>query len=161
MYQISLKEFADHIDKSNKQMVEAFKFAVYVGILRSMPGLIRNSPVDTGQYAASWDVIKDHDSVMVINYAPHASIIEYGARPGFKPPIGPLLAWAKRILQDPVTPNDPTNPNDYSPEVRALAFGTQKKIYELGIEPRHVLENEIPRIVENIKKEVMHGLQNN
>lgn len=123
------------------------------GLLRSLPILIKDSPIDTGQYAASWQVQRvSEESVVLLNSAPHASVVEYGARP-FTPPIGPLLAWAKRMLQDPQTPDDPTNPNDYSKEVRSLAFAVQAKIAREGIAPKHTVEKNMEAILANIVAE--------
>lgn len=120
--------------------------AVASGMLKSIPGLVEDSPVDTGLYAQSWDFTLTEKSAILGNFAPHASIIESGARP-FTPPIGPLLRWAKRVLQDP------SQPPNYSSEVWGLAKGTQNKIAREGIAPRHVLERNIPKIIENIKGE--------
>jgi len=158
-YQVSLKDFAKELDKSNQQDIARFKTGVLLGLYRSMPELVKSSPVDTGQYASSWRILPMRDRVVVGNFAPHAPFIEYGVRPmaPHKPPIGPLLAWAKRVLEDPVTPRDPNDPNDYSEEVRALAFATQKKISEQGIEPKRVMQNAIPMMMENIKKELERG----
>lgn len=136
--------------------VERLKEATYTGLLRSIPLLVQRSPVDTGQYASSWGVERRPEEVLIGNYAPHAPIIEYGARP-FTPPIGPLLAWAKRVLQDPVTPSNPQDPSDYSEEVRALAFAVQKKISERGMPPRQILEKATPDIIQNIIEEYRRG----
>jgi hypothetical protein len=61
------------------------------------------------------------------------------------------LEWAKRVLQDP------SQPPDYSPDVWALAKGTQKKIANVGIAPKHVLQNALPFIIENIRQELLNG----
>lgn len=144
---INLSDFSKEIRNFQERSSEELKAAMKAGVLRSFRGLVESSPVDTGEYAASWDFSESERAVMLGNYAPHASIIEYGARP-FTPPIGPLLAWAKRVLQD-----GSQAPN-YSSEVWALAKGTQKKIAEKGMMPRHVLKKELPSIINNILKEV-------
>ena len=107
------------------------------------------SPVDTGMYAASWDMTVEERSVIMGNYAPYAGIIEHGARP-HRPPIGPLLAWAKRVTQSS------SQPPDYDRHVWALAMAVQKKIEREGQAPKHVMENLIPAIIENIKEELRH-----
>lgn len=123
------------------------------GLLRSLPLLVKDSPFDTGQFAASWQVQRVSDaSVQLQNTAPHAAVVEYGARP-FTPPIGPLLAWAKRVLQDPQTPQDPSNPSDYSKQVRSLAFAVQAKIAQQGIKPHHIVEKNMEAILANIEAE--------
>lgn len=143
---VSLKDFARTLDVDTKAEVEQFKTAVLSGIAASIPHLVQTSPVDTGLYAQSWNFTKTEQGAILENTAPHSGVIEYGARP-FTPPIQPLLQWAKRVLQDP------SQPPLYSPEVWALARGTQNKIKQFGMKPRKVLESAIPTILENIKRE--------
>lgn len=142
---VNLSDFAKVLKADNAERLEKLRQATIEGIAQSIPDLVRLSPVDTGQYAASWDFEETEQGAIVGNYAPHAAIIEYGARP-FTPPIKPLLAWAKRVL------NDSSQPPDYSSQVWALAKYTQNKISEFGMEPKHILESMIPVIIENIKE---------
>lgn len=94
---VNLADFSKELKAFAGATIEDQRTAVSNGIVRAFPELVANSPVDTGEYAASWDMTQTETSVILGNYAPHAPIIEYGARP-FKPPLGPLLAWAKRVL---------------------------------------------------------------
>ena len=143
---VNLRDFADELGKFTQERLPEFKKAAVIGIARSIPTLVENSPVDTGQYAASWDFTVGETSIILGNYAPHAAIIEYGTRP-FRPPIAPLLAWAKRVLKDN------SQPPDYSSRVWALAKATQKKIEAHGMQPRKVMEKTLPQIIQNIKEE--------
>lgn len=143
---IELKDLAEELGAFTEEHLQDLRKATALGAARSIPDLVAASPVDTGLYAASWDFSVDERAAVIGNTAPHAPIIEDGARP-FTPPIGPLLAWAKRVLRDP------SQPPQYSEEVRRLAYGTQKKIQAVGMRPRKILENMIPTILENIKRE--------
>jgi len=147
---VSLNELSKELGAYAEDQFKQVREATVEGCLRSLPALVQASPIDTGQYGNSWDVSgifgSLNDPVTIGNFAPHAPIIEYGARP-FTPPIGPLLAWAKRVLQDP------SQPPGYSPEVWALARGTQRKISIHGMAPQHVMQKNIPLILENIKRE--------
>lgn len=147
---VRLENFASEIKGFSKATIEKQRKAVINGVIQSVPDLIAASPVDTGQYVASWDFDVNEKRAILGNFAPHAPIIERGARP-FRPPLGPLLAWAKRVLRDP------SQPPDYSPEVWRLAVGTQKKIEKEGMQPRNVLEKQIPKIIENIRAELARG----
>jgi hypothetical protein len=118
-----------------------------MGLTRSLPLMAELSPVDTGLYAQSWDLTVTEEKAVFGNYAPHAAVIEYGARP-FTPPIGPLLAWAKRVLKDG------SQPPNYSSNVWALAKYTQKKIAAEGMKPRAILQNAMPMIMQNIRDEL-------
>ena len=144
---VKLNEFASVLDDFSKQHIDDLKGATVRGIVNHLPKIVEDSPHDTGLYAASWDMTFDEKSVIFGNTAPHAPIIEEGARP-FRPPLGPLLAWAKRVLKDP------SQPPSYSPNVWALAVGTQKKIEAEGMVPRHILQKNIPKIIESIKQEM-------
>lgn len=143
---VALEDFAKEIGAFTEAQKEKLSQAVLLGIAASIPHLVETSPVDTGLYAQSWDFKKEEWGAVLGNYAPHAPIIEFGARP-FTPPIGPLLAWAKRVLQDA------SQPPDYSSRVWQLAKGTQKKISEVGMKPQAILEKAIPQVIENIKRE--------
>ena len=143
---VDLNDLAEEMGAHNKKQLENLRKATILGIAKSIPTLVAASPVDTGLYAQSWDFRKDEMGAILGNYAPYAAIIEYGARP-FTPPIGPLLGWAKRVLQDP------SQPPDYSPEVWKLAKGTQNKIAAEGMKPQNIMEKAIPEIIENIKQE--------
>ncbi len=145
---VSLDNLAKELGAYSESQIKNLKQATLLGIAKSIPDLVEKSPVDTGLYAQSWDFTETEFGAVVGNYAPHAAIIEHGARP-FTPPLGPLLAWAKRVLKDA------SQPPDYSKEVWGLAIGTQKKIASQGMAPKHILENTIPKIIENIKEEYM------
>lgn len=144
---VSIHNLGKELKAFGKKSVEEYRLATIRGVAASFQDLVNNSPVDTGQYASSWDMTVSEQKVLLGNFAPHAAIIEFGARP-FTPPMGPLLAWAKRVLVDP------SQPPNYSDHVWALAKYTQNKIAEFGMEPKHVLENEIPNILQNIIKEL-------
>lgn len=147
---VRLENFAQELKEFTGKTLKEQQIAVTSGLARSIPDLVAASPVDTGQYASSWDFEVNERSAILGNYAPHAAIIERGARP-FTPPIRPLLEWAKRVLKSP------SMAPDYDEEVWALARGTQLKIAEQGMKPRHILENMLPQIIENIKQELARG----
>lgn len=145
--QVQLKDFGKVLGEFSHQTLKEQRAGVASGVAKSVGMLVERSPVDTGLYAQSWNFTADEARVVLGNYAPHAPIIEFGARP-FTPPIKPLLEWAKRVLQDG------SQPPDYSPRVRSLAYATQKKISEVGMKPRHILTNALPEILDNIREEL-------
>ena len=149
MKSVDLNKFSSELGKFAKASIKQKREAVARGLARSIPDLVAASPVDTGLYAASWGMTMTETAGILGNHAPYAGVIEYGARP-FTPPIGPLLAWAKRVL------SDDSQPPKYSSRVWALAKSVQKKIEEQGMMPKHILENMIPTIIENIKLEMQH-----
>ncbi len=144
---VKLADFSVHLGEFSGVHIDKIKLAVVMGLERAIPDLVKASPVDTGQYANSWDTSISEKSASIGNYAPHAPIIEFGARP-FTPPLSPLLAWAKRVL------NDPSQPPDYSPEVWGLAVYTRNKIEKFGQAPKHIMSKHIPMMIEYIEKEL-------
>lgn len=144
---VKLENFAQVLGEFSHLTLENQRKGVVSGLARSIKLLVEASPVDTGLYAQSWDFTHDEQSATLGNYAPHAPIIEFGARP-FTPPLKPLLEWAKRVLKSP------SQPPEYDDAVQGLARYTQKKISEQGMAPRHILENALPAIIENIKEEL-------
>jgi hypothetical protein len=140
---VNLADFPNVLKSFSEKTLQEQKFAATKGIVDALPEVVKSSPVDTGLYASSWDFTVSEKEVIFGNYAPHAGIIENGARP-FVPPIKPLLEWARRVLQSP----------DYTNDVWRLAKGTQKKIAELGMEPKGIMEKAIPLIIENMRKEI-------
>lgn len=144
---VKLGDFSRELKGFSEKSLQQQKAAVTSGLMQSMPDLVAASPVDTGMYANSWDMTVDERQAVLGNFAPHAPIIERGARP-FTPPLGPLLAWAKRVLQSP------SQPPDYDSDVQGLARATQAKIAREGIKPRHVLEQMLPNIIANIEAEL-------
>lgn len=145
---VALKDFAKELEGFSKLTIEHQKAGFASGLARSLPYLAQTSPVDTGLYASSWDFTITEKEAIIGNYAPHAPIIEFGARP-YTPPIAPLLAWAKRVLQDP------SQPPDYSEEVWGLAMGVRNKIEKFGQEPKSVLANALSTIIENVRQELI------
>jgi hypothetical protein len=146
---VNMQELVEELKVFTKSQIDHLRHATVLGIAKSIPMLVEASPVDTGLYAQSWSFTEEEFGAVLGNYAPHAAIIEYGARP-FTPPIRPLLAWAKRVLQDPSQPE-----TGYSDQVWALAKYTQEKIAREGIAPRHILEDRIPQIIDNIRQEYL------
>jgi hypothetical protein len=144
---VKLEVLPEEISKEMEISIQQYRQGVISGLYRAIPMLVRKSPVDTGLYAQSWDVEVTDEAATIGNYAPHAPIIELGARP-FTPPLPPLLAWAKRVLRDP------SQPPNYSSEVWALAKGVQKKIAERGIAPRMIMSNSLEEIISLIREEL-------
>jgi hypothetical protein len=143
---VNLKDFAKELKGFQELHIDQQKSAVAGGIIDYLPQIIQDSPIDTGLFAQSWSLQESEKSILLGNFAPHAPIVEFGARP-FRPPLGPLLQWAKRVLKDP-------NQNPYSSRVWALAKYTQQKIEREGMKPHNIMEAAIPNIIDNIKNEL-------
>lgn len=151
---IELKDLSSELKKWSDNHIKTLRQVTVNEVNRAIPRLVAKSPIDTGLYAQSWDTeINEAEGTATIgNYAPHAPIIENGARP-FTPPLKPLLAWAKRVLKDS------SQPPNYSEQVWRLAKGTQKAIAERGLKPHHIMEDEIEIIMQNIVREMRRKVE--
>ena len=75
------------------------------GAMRGIAILTRKTPVDQGIMKNAWKYVEVGGSVgspvigRIENKAPHAGIIERGARPHM-PPLEPILEWVKRHLRN-------------------------------------------------------------
>ena len=144
---IGIEHFSRDMRKFIKTRQEEYRKSVIKSVIDYLPDLVKDTPVDTGEMASSWDYEEHSKGVDLGNYAPHSPIVEYGSRP-FKPPIRPLLAWAKRVLKDA------SQPPKYSSDVWKLAKGTQKKIMKEGMAPKHIMEKTLPKILESIQEDM-------
>lgn len=148
---VTLNEYLyKELPQLKKLTIEKQREIIADEIAKELVNLVKVSPVDTGLFAQSWDMSVSEKSISLGNTAPYAPQIELGARP-FTPPIGPLLAWAKRVLQDP------SQPPNYSQNVRGLAYGVQKKIAAQGMKPHRLLEQAVDAIMERVAWRVKSG----
>lgn len=77
---------------------EDLRLAVLRGQERGVTLLKRKSPVDQGQYKNAWTAV---EGKQVLNMAPHAGIIERGAKPHKVSAEGreALAAWVRRVIR--------------------------------------------------------------
>ena len=131
-----------------------------------IPSLPR-PPVDRGLYRAGWRAKKDGQGAVVENIAPHASVIEFGAR-GANVKIGRAMidaraAWVKRKgLGGKTVGKRHVKATDT--EARSIAFAIAKTMQKKGIfGPRGLrvlerAEKSIPLFIrEEVAREMKHG----
>lgn len=145
---VSLDKFAKELKGYSEKNMEAYQAAVINALAKNLSTLVRSSPVDTGLYAQSWDLVIEEKKAILGNYAPHAGIIEFGARP-FTPPMQPLLEWARRVL----------NKSEIDSDCWALATYTRNKIAEEGMKPKHILTDALDQIIADIRLEVEKAMR--
>ena len=138
---VKLEDFPKELKEFSRRMPIIYKVSVIKAVASSLKRLVRTSPIDTGLFAQSWDIIITEKSALLGNTAPHAPHIEFGARP-FRPPLRPLLDWARRVLKRPTHDSD----------VWGLAKYTQAKIEKEGMKPKNILKNQLEEIVKDIRK---------
>jgi hypothetical protein len=99
-------------------------------------------PVDTGQMARSYEVVRTPTGARLQNTAEHAAFMEYGTRPHVAP-LEPLLAWARRKLRGMGKPGGGKqgpikrySKDEKERAAQALARKAWRKIARFGTEPR-------------------------
>jgi len=146
---VTLKQFSADMRALGPKMESAIVKGLQSAALR-MPEVIREElhqtmphpAIATGELARSTKVDLLHDGAIVGMDAPHAAIIEEGARPHF-PPLQPLRDWVrvKGFASDP-------------DEVDSIAYAVAKKISKRGIEPRHYFKASMIRLDSIIDHEI-------
>jgi len=145
---VSLDKFAGELGKYAEQNMEAYQAAVINALAMNLRTLVEASPVDTGLYAQSWDLVIEEKRAILGNYAPHAGIIEFGARP-FTPPMQPLLEWARRVLKK----------SEIDDDCWGLATYTRNKIAREGMKPKHILTDSLDKIISDIRTEIEKAMR--
>jgi len=85
-----------------------------------------------GHFKRSWKHVPTHDGAELVNDAPYAAVIEYGRRPGARPPpFGPILRWVelKLVQEGAVEPE----------EAEDVAWAIRQSIATKGIPPKRIL----------------------
>lgn len=125
----------------------------------------RDMPVDTGELKLGLEVHSfrrpgaagghDRSEVRLESNAPHAGVIELGARP-FWPPIKPLFAWAQRKAGDlglaSLTKTGRSksltrHTGSETTAIMAFAKAVQRKISRRGFKPGYQMRKSIPSAV--------------
>lgn len=160
---------------------------LFIGAQRGRTFLVRKSPVDTGQYKNSW-VVKDQgrNGATVENDAPHAGIIEGGARPHGvnREGIEALTKWVMRVFArkarfGPTKPKQfgPTKPTKFGPtkppmfgpirgpkpvmsikEARGIAFAIAAKLKKQGQKGLFIVRDNLPTLSKYAAQEVARAV---
>ena len=128
---LTLAEFEKELGRLPSELEDAIvrglRSASQRGVGVMVEAIVTSKPfpaVDTGFLARSVESQNVPGGGVIVVDAPHAAVIDNGARP-FWPPAAPLIEWANRKFGlDDV-------------EARRVAFAVRKKISREGIAPRH------------------------
>jgi hypothetical protein len=162
---ITEKQLSAALRREAKQVPQKLARAALRAAHRGKAHLIRRTKekgiTDMGQYANSFEVKKglgDDDLATITNTAPHAGIIELGARPhpvsreGFER----IREWvARKMLGISATMADENE------EVDRIAWAIVKKIERYGQAPRHVFKDEQEMLTRFWRVEFERALKGN
>lgn len=128
-----------------------------------------------GQFRNSFHVDERPSGPVLYNDAPHAGILELGARPHpvSKEGIDALTEWAKVKLMEsgPRRPAKKSVPltakadaaygkrvDDFEAEARSIAFAIARKIRREGQKGRFIFRDELPTLVRYVAEEVHRAI---
>lgn len=135
-------EFARDIRRRFRKLPKTVETAMKIAAHRGRTLLVQRTPVDTGQMKNAWRV--DPFDLEIINDAPHAGIIEGGARRHKVNRAGRLAIerWAMRKLGvDEET-------------AKAISWGVAKKLEREGQEGKFITRDSMPELQKMVIKEV-------
>lgn len=116
---------------------------------RGQPHLVGKTPTDMGQARNSWRVLEGADGIRLENSAPHAGIIEMGARPHKVNAEGKraIAEWAMRKL------------GLDEAQAKSFSFALAKKIEREGQAPTYFVRGEIQKLADFIGPAVLAELK--
>lgn len=123
----------------------------------------RYTPSDLGQLSLSWNVRGDAKGALLAelyNDAPHAGVVEMGARPhkvsaeGW----GAIYEWVERHFPEARDEEGGVDAYGNDPEVSRITWAIVKKIGREGQKPTHFVKNRLRVFHEITIKEINHHL---
>ena len=128
--------------------------ATYDALLKSKLPIIKETPVDTGLMASSWEIIKKNENELLFgNTAPYSFDVEHGTEPRMlsNEEIESLKMWVARklIKKRPIDIN--------SKEVLSTTWAIVNTVKAKGRQPTFLLRKALkkiiePNIIKNLKK---------
>lgn len=178
---ISLQDLPDDLQRRLAELPVSVRRGLQSGTMYGRTMLSKRSPTDQGQLRNSWKLIDyaagargagRHSMLQLVNEAPHAGIVERGARPHrvSKEGIEALAQWAWRNrssfslakVQGPIKPKKlggkggrrALQKQTDMAIVRGIAFAIAWKIRHHGQKPTFFVRDSMPRIGSVTRKEV-------
>lgn len=133
------------------------------GAMRSVALLTRKTPVDQGIMKNAWKYVEVGGSVgspviaRVDNSAPHAGIVERGARPHM-PPLEPILEWVKRHLKTLGLRAPRWKNPKFGPWKNARAYARHEERIRSHVSATADFEDDVLKVAEAIRWKIFkHG----
>lgn len=112
--------------------------------------------VHMGQYRASWRVVRDGDGYTIINDAPHAGVIELGARPHKVSPEGveAIREWVRRkVLGYSIADADSNAETDQ------ITMGIVRKLAKYGQRGTFIVRDSMPELQRFVTVEIDRAIR--
>jgi hypothetical protein len=146
---INIKDLPARMLQDNKARVELAHNAIRVAAERTRTLLARRTPVDQGQMKNAWRVSGTAENTTVVNDAPHAGIVEAGARPHNVNAAGveAIRSWVGRHFA-----------GMSDKEQDGITWAIINKIKKYGQKPTWLVRNAMPDIEKFLKAEMEYQL---
>lgn len=159
---VDIRRIAPDIARRTEALHAAHRKASFDAAGPTLRRVVKKSPVDTGLFKSSWQIATElsrngQENVVIRNDAPHAGVVEGGARPHW-PPLQPLVEWVERNAAKLgfVNPRRFRGRASLTAEQKAHAYqiarAIQAKIARQGQKPTHIMRSEIPFARRTLKK---------
>jgi hypothetical protein len=140
VFEVSERDLARKFREVESKRPDAVVRGIASAVLASAELVAQMAPKDLGNLKRSCRGVLQPGGGYVIVDAPHAGIVEAGARPHWAP-IAPLIDWARRHA-------------DSEAEAQRMARGTQVKIACEGQSPTYWVRRSLPKQKKILKAEV-------
>lgn len=170
---IGIEQLPRELQRVEQRFEKALARGLRMGAERGRAIIVRRTPMDLGQLRASWKV-KAHDMVAeLINDAPHAGIVELGARPHKVNAEGwqAIYEWVRRHpeLYGASRPRSRVSATTaqqaqlgafkgLDPEITSITWAIVKKIQKHGQKPTFFVRESLDVLEKALIKEVERQL---
>lgn len=148
------EELAGMLRAQARALPQAARLGVRAGAMRGQAHMPKQTPVDQGQLRNSWRVqttqgFEGAAQAALYNDAPHAGIVEQGARPHAvsQEGIEALAAWAQRKL------------GLDEKAARGVAYAIAAKLKEQGQAPTYFTRGQMPELTRLAVNEVLRYIR--
>lgn len=130
--------------------------------LKGMSVVVRATPSDRGIARGAWDVEQTSDGALLYNDAPHAGVLEFGARP-HKPPLLPILRWVVRKFGLNLRKRGKRSFESIKEvpwTTYLVAKSIQENIAKNGAQPNYMVGNNLPTLNKYLADETKRVIRN-
>lgn len=151
------KQLTARLKQDAERYPAALKHGLRRGAQRGRTLLVHESPVDTGQFKNAWKVRDLNSAPQIHNDAPHAGIIERGARPHpvSREGVDAIRAWVKRVLGADLKAGTKTQPKAAQKGEKRFMGKYRRMMHEREFEA--AVDNVVWAIITKLKREGQVG----
>jgi bacteriophage HK97-gp10 putative tail-component len=170
---IDIDQLPRELQRGEERFAKALRRGLRMGAERGRGIIVRRTPMDLGQLRGSWKVKAQEWTAELLNDAPHAGIVELGARPHKVSAEGwqAIYEWVRRHPElygrkKPKTKVSATTEQQKAlgpfrgldPEITGITWAIVKKINKYGQKPTFFVMQSLDVLRQALVKEVERQL---